>query len=538
MTEGIQHILRYLFGADRLEEVSIDQLKELVDEYPSFNAGHYLLSKKLQEVNDNTYQQENQRTALYFNNPFWLQWLLQSNGKEQTQETQEMFFFAEEESVPPEAPAETLLYKEELISAAPDQIDTIPAEAHPEAIEISQTTVSIYSDLVEEEINGQPQSEEKEIYHVEQTTEIKESYSSPIQEEFLITPNDIEENSLPETDQPQIMQTEESAEDVRANDNGRDHLHEIQDSQTAICYSSASSEPENAYRETRLESEIEQEIEEKSFPEQTPVENRWAEETGIAEIQDQPENIEADPEENISISEPESLTLQETSPSPEELSSHQYQTEKTEDETHPEREEQQPSEFPHTQPREEFSVVQDVSEMVALSSPLPEDKYEMEEKYKEAVEPVSQINAPETIATPSSPTDLAEKPAADQLTFEPYHTIDYFASQGIRLVLEENPSDRFGKQLKSFTDWLKIMKKLPQITLPEEPNDQADAQIQRIAAKSLEEKDTITETMAEVLVKQEKYDKAIEVYLQLSLLNPTKIAYFAAKIEQIKKEKQ
>ena len=186
MTEGIQHILRYLFGADRLEEVSIDQLKELVDEYPSFNVGHYLLSKKLQEENDTTYQQENQRTALYFNNPFWLQWLLQSNGKEQMPETQEMFFYAEEESVLPEVPAETFLYKEELISAAPDQINTIPADAHPETIEISQTTISIYSGPAEKEINGQPQPEEKEIYQVEQTTEIKESYSSPIQEEFHI----------------------------------------------------------------------------------------------------------------------------------------------------------------------------------------------------------------------------------------------------------------------------------------------------------------------------------------------------------------
>jgi len=40
--------------------------------------------------------------------------------------------------------------------------------------------------------------------------------------------------------------------------------------------------------------------------------------------------------------------------------------------------------------------------------------------------------------------------------------------------------------------------------------------------------------MAEVLVKQGKSEKAIEMYQKLSLLNPSKSAYFAAKIERIK----
>src|SRR5450755_1884019 len=50
---------------------------------------------------------------------------------------------------------------------------------------------------------------------------------------------------------------------------------------------------------------------------------------------------------------------------------------------------------------------------------------------------------------------------AESIVFAPYHVIDYFASQGIKLVIEDQPADNFGKQLKSFTDWLKVMKKLP-----------------------------------------------------------------------------
>ena len=40
--------------------------------------------------------------------------------------------------------------------------------------------------------------------------------------------------------------------------------------------------------------------------------------------------------------------------------------------------------------------------------------------------------------------------------------------------------------------------------------------------------------MAAVLAKQGKLAKAIELYQKLSLMNPSKSAYFAAKIEQLK----
>ena len=52
-------------------------------------------------------------------------------------------------------------------------------------------------------------------------------------------------------------------------------------------------------------------------------------------------------------------------------------------------------------------------------------------------------------------------PEKAELVFEPFHTVDYFASQGIKFKEEEKPKDKFSQQLKSFTDWLKIMKRLP-----------------------------------------------------------------------------
>ncbi len=121
----------------------------------------------------------------------------------------------------------------------------------------------------------------------------------------------------------------------------------------------------------------------------------------------------------------------------------------------------------------------------------------------------------------------------DQITFEPLHTSDYFASLGIKLSGEIMSSDKLGKQLKSFTEWLKTMKKIHGDQLIP-PGGQADVSIQKLAEQSNKEAGVVTEAMADVLLHQGKAEKAIEVYKKLSLLNPSKSAYFAAKIDQLK----
>ncbi|HLI93053.1 MAG TPA: hypothetical protein VKU83_05575 [Puia sp.] len=124
-------------------------------------------------------------------------------------------------------------------------------------------------------------------------------------------------------------------------------------------------------------------------------------------------------------------------------------------------------------------------------------------------------------------------PGETDTLFEPLHTIDYFASQGIRLTLEENPTDQLGRQLKSFTEWLRVMRRLPQREKEIIPDRVAEQAVQDFAAHSIEGKEPVTETMAEVLLKQGMPERARLVYEKLSLLNPDKSAYFAAKIEQL-----
>jgi hypothetical protein len=125
--------------------------------------------------------------------------------------------------------------------------------------------------------------------------------------------------------------------------------------------------------------------------------------------------------------------------------------------------------------------------------------------------------------------------AKEELVFEPFYSVDYFASQGIKFKEEEKPKDKFGQQLKSFSDWLKSMKRLPisEITLALEPR--IEQKVEQLAEHSLQDKEVITEAMAEVWEKQGNTAKAIEIYSKLSLLDPPKNVYFASKIEELKK---
>lgn len=126
-------------------------------------------------------------------------------------------------------------------------------------------------------------------------------------------------------------------------------------------------------------------------------------------------------------------------------------------------------------------------------------------------------------------------PANEDFSFEPYHTVDYFASQGIKFKEEELPADRFSQQLKSFTGWLKTMKKLGERGESNPDLAAIEKNVTHLAEHSIEDRDVITEAMADVWIKQGNIEKAIAIYHKLSLLNPSKSPYFATIIEQLKK---
>jgi len=73
----------------------------------------------------------------------------------------------------------------------------------------------------------------------------------------------------------------------------------------------------------------------------------------------------------------------------------------------------------------------------------------------------------------------------------------------------------------------------------EEENEEIPENVFEMAVNSItNEDDLASESLADIYIKQKKYDKAVEMYHKLSLRNPQKNAYFARKIEEVLKEKQ
>ncbi len=149
---------------------------------------------------------------------------------------------------------------------------------------------------------------------------------------------------------------------------------------------------------------------------------------------------------------------------------------------------------------------------------------------------VTIIEEQPVIAAPEVKTEKTGTANTNDLLFEPYHTVDYFASQGIKFREEDRPKDKFALQLKSFTEWLKGMKKLPVSERAANVETRSEQKVEQLAETSLKEREVLTEAMAEVWEKQGSPEKAIEIYNKLSLLEPAKSAYFAAKIEELKKK--
>jgi hypothetical protein len=125
---------------------------------------------------------------------------------------------------------------------------------------------------------------------------------------------------------------------------------------------------------------------------------------------------------------------------------------------------------------------------------------------------------------------IPESSANEPLAFEPYHVVDYFASQGIKVDINDLPKTQLDRQMKSFTQWLKTMKRV----VPQESSAVSDPVVDAQATTSLIKEDIITEAMAEVLEKQGMNKKAIEVYEKLILLYPEKSTFFATRIKDLK----
>lgn len=209
---------------------------------------------------------------------------------------------------------------------------------------------------------------------------------------------------------------------------------------------------------------------------------------------------------------------------------------------------------------------------------IVEPNLKVESSIVEVAEKVNIENKKDTSASNISATIIEanqNKNELDDIIVQPVSADDYFLHQGIK-VPDEIPMDvdSLGDNqdenidirdkslmvMMSFSDWLVHFKKSSEkqkadiedqkavkamwqkeklAAALEEENDEIPENVFEMAVNSIaKEEGLASESLAEIYIKQQKYDKAIDMYKKLSLRNPQKNAYFARKIEEVLKEKQ
>lgn len=475
MQYHIQTLVKHLFDKDSFEQVSVDELKQFTDDYPYAAVGQFLYAKKLKDSGAYNNYEQGEQASLYFHNALWLRWQL--DQKE-------------------EAPALPAKVEE---PAQPGFRIVVQMPKHGAGVYQSETETE---ERKEEPITQEASATPVEVVPVESIQPAAELIEAPKQEE------------LAEAEQEKTLQVNENGslvEQVAVPD-----TTPVAETASAVAIaeisqlggeSSATEAPLNAVSIT----------EEALIPVAAVAENIETDDivpavepiVGEADIDDVIPAIEvpaetADPADDIVPAiEIEEADTDDVVPAIE------VTAEVTESE--------------QTAPPE--IAIEEQPEPIA--EPIPAEEPEVAEP-----EPVAEQPNPFGL-TPAS-KELKISVDLGEPIFESYHTIDYFASQGIKLMAEEM-KDKMGKQLKSFTDWLRSMKRVTGHIESSTSIDEVTHQsIQRIAEHSVEEKEVVTEAMAEVWAKQGNAKKAIRIYEKLSLLNPAKSTYFATRIEQLK----
>lgn len=535
MQYHIQTLVKHLFDKDSFEQVSADELKQFTEDYPYAAVGQFLYAKKLKESGAHNNYAQSEQASLYFHNALWLRWQLDQKeeapvipvkAEEQAQQPgfrivvqmpkngPAVYNPATEQEEPKEEPAKQAA-AEPVAETPAENIETAaealaPLQGGPAATE-KERSLQVNEDgsLVEQEAREQALAKTEQSPEVESAPAPTAETATAAPAEAIAENSQLAENTAAEAAQNAVSITEEALTPVAGLTSNKD----ADDIVPAV---------EVVEGEADLDDVI-------AAVEVTPeLADAKAVSTEIDDIVPAIEIEEAETDDIVPAIDAELLPPVEGEPVQEEPAETTPVAEitATTETVPPEiaiEEQIEPVAEPIPAEEPVAVVAEAPQQVVAEAAAVPEEP--------EAEEPAPQANP--FGFTPAG-KDLKISVDPGEPIFESYHTIDYFASQGIKLG-QADFKDKMGKQLKSFTDWLRSMKR---IGGPIETNTSLDEvtnqSIQRIAEHSVEEKEVLTEAMAEVWAKQGNAGKAIRVYEKLSLLNPAKSTYFATRIEQLK----
>ena len=477
------HILyQHLFNKNSLEEVDLHTLEEFIQQYPYYPPGHFLLTQKYRSLQDQKYAAQAGQTAVFFNNPHWLNWLL----------TKTAFQPAADNFLKETGLGEATISEEAQILILEDI--SVDAELQEEMVETPD--YSHIQNTPEESISNQNQIEapgEPNPQPALNMVEIAEIYEEHIVEdengeqtisETLVSIVQIDSDENLELSAEEIAQPSESLQeisvteqDINSNGTGFQQEPDVEEQMVGETSEYPPSQAEfmgNGGAEEAYVDSSEHEIEIVAAPDTELINDLQepAQETTEAEVQEREDEV-------VDIEQP-------------------------------------------------FISLGNQAEYSNAEALGREDAAPMEEN--------TAAEAPANEEVVARADDVGnEMPVQEPLIpIEPLYTVDYFASQGIKLTAEEETKDELGQKLRSFTEWLKTMKRIHPDKISKEVDAITNERIQHIAEFSNEPGDVLTEAMAEVFAKQGLRSKAVEVYEKLSLLNPDKRHYFAARIAELK----
>jgi hypothetical protein len=480
MQYHIQTLVKHLFDKDSFEQVTEQELKQFTDDYPYAAVGQFLYAKKLKDIGSYNHYEQGEQASLYFHNALWLRWQL-----DQKEEAPVIPVRAEEPAQQPGFRIVVQMPKTDpALSNPPLAVQPeIPGEEEP-------ALPAAAADVPAEQPAIEPVAEQTTAPVTEEPIKEEQEISLQVNEDGSLVEKEVADQQAETASAVAIAETSQLAEEstpAETATNAVSITEEVLIPPTTVSGEIDKEADEIVPAVEVTNAELETVTMEDDIVPAVDVTKVEMEVTAVAD--DIVPALEIAPEELAAIA-PQATV--ETTQVPAEIAI-------------------------------EDQAVEEINEIIPSAEPLA--------IVAEApTQPVAAIQQPAGFTTATQEGSMAVD--LGEPIFESYHTIDYFASQGIKL-LQEELKDKLGKQLKSFTDWLRSMKRVGPVesTSLDEITNQS---IQRIAEHSVEEKEVLTEAMAEVWAKQGNADKAIRVYEKLSLLNPAKSPYFAGRIEQLK----
>ncbi len=481
----------------------IEVLENNVRDFPASSVARFLLLYHHKKNNNPAFEELAKQTAIYLNNPNWSEYQLWQIDNSTGNNSQEIIEKNKENHLP------EIKEKVEISASVKEETTEIPFSEI--AVNDVENNDNSFAEINEEEELSTPVKEEiKRIPSSEiqsNNVENKENFSTEIKEEEEI-PASVKEE-IDEIPSSEIVSNNvknsfaEIKEEEKIPASVKEELNEIPSSEISSVDEEHKESPlEKTNDEEELPSSVKEEIIEIPSSEfvLNDVENK---ENSLTEIKEEKELPASVKEEIIEIPSSELVPVDD-----ENKDAHLKNIESA------------------SEAENKLSTEDDKNSQLE-NHDLSKEENEFEDK------PVLNIKVPDEEINASEENLGHDEDEHEAVAFEPLHTVDYFASQGIKINEEALANDHLVKQVKSFTAWLKSMKKLHPGQMPEQ-NEVIEKIIQASSESSNKDANVLTEAMAEVLIKQGKREKAMEMYEKLSLINPSKSAYFAAKIENLK----